>query len=151
MPVAQPNQPQDSNEIMMQLRYLQNLYSQQYENLENNIATYSLANTSLQRNIDLLERSKSVEGSNIMVSGEGGAYISAKVHKVDNVITYIGGGYMIDNTPEKALTFLKENRKRGEEMLNKLVSEKQKIERDLIDIQYKMSALQYQQQASGMQ
>ena len=70
MPDSQPNQAQDSNEILMQLRYLQELYGQQYENLENNIATYTMANTSLQRNISLLEKSKSVEGSNVMIGGE---------------------------------------------------------------------------------
>ncbi len=151
MPGAQPNQGQDVNEILMQLRYLQNLYSQQYENLENNIATYTLANTSVQRNIDLLEKSSSIEGSNVMISGEGGAYISAEVHKVDKVLTYVGGGYLIDNSLDKALSFLKENQKRGEDMLNRLISEKQKVEGDLIDLQYKMSTLQYQQQVSGQQ
>lgn len=148
---SQPNQNQDANEIMMQLRYLQSLYSQQYENLENNIATYTMANMSLQKNIDLLEKSKSVEGSTALVSGEGGAYIYAKVQKVSTVLTYVGAGYLIDNPPDKALSFLKENSKRGEETLSRLSAEKQKIEKELIDIQYKIGLLQYQQQGQQPQ
>ncbi len=151
MPASQPNTRQDMNEIFMQLRYLQDLYGQQYENLENNIATYNLANSSLQRNIEMLEKSKSMEGSNIMIGGEGGAYMSAKVGKADKVMTYVGGGYMVDKSLEDALKFLRENGKRGEAMLSKLLAEKQQIERELLDLQYKMNTLQYQQQAAGAQ
>ena len=58
---------------------------------------------------------------------------------------------MIDNSTEKALAFLKENQRRGDEMIGRLVAEKQKLERDLMDVQYKMNVLQYQQQDSGAQ
>lgn len=149
MPEPQPKKTQDLNEIFMQLRYLQGLYGQQYENLENNIATYNLANSSLQRNIEMLEKSKSMEGSNIMIGGEGGAYMSAKVSKTDRIITYVGGGYMVEKSVEEALSFLRENEKRGVEMLSKLLSEKKQIEKDLLDVQYKMNSLQYQQQAAA--
>ena len=149
MPEPQPKKTQDLNEIFMQLRYLQDLYGQQYENLENNIATYNLANSSLQRNIEMLERSKSMEGSNIMIGGEGGAYMSAKVGKADKIITYVGGGYMIEKSVEEALSFLRENEKRGIEMLSKLQAEKRQIEKELLDVQYKMNSLQYQQQAAA--
>ena len=145
MPDSHENQ--DMNEVVMQLKYLQNLYTQQYENLENNIATYTMTNTSVQRNLELLEKSKLVEGKNIMISGEAGAYIPAKIAKVDHVLTYIGGSYLIENTVEKAIDFLKENRKRGEDILAKLIAEKLKVEKDLIDIQYRLNAVQYQSQA----
>lgn len=138
------NQNQDPNEILMQLRYLQSLYGQQYENLENNIATYTLTNTSLMRNIELLEKSKSVENSSIMISGEGGAYIPAKISKVDKVMTYIGGGYMVDKSIDEALEFLRANSKKGEEILNKMLAEKKRVESELMDIEYKIGALQYQ-------
>ncbi len=138
---------QDANEILMQLRYLQSLYSQQYENLNNNIATYTMTNTALQRNLDLLEKSKSIEGSNIMISGEGGAYVPAKIEKVDKVMTYVGGDYLIETTVETAKEFLGENIRRGEEIIKKLVSDRQKIENDLFDIQYKLSALDSQMNA----
>jgi len=136
----------DANEVMMQLRYLQNLYSQQYESLDGSIANYTMTNTSLDRNIEILEKSKSVENSNIIIAGEGGAYIPAKLGKVDKIMTYVGGGYLIETNVEKALEFLKANRAKGEEVLTKLVAEKRKVEKDLLDIQYKLNALQYEEQ-----
>jgi prefoldin alpha subunit len=134
----------DAEEIMMQLRYLQNIYAQEYENIENNIATYTLTNAAINRNIELLEKSKEIEGARMMIGGEGGAYVPAAISKIENVLTYVGAGYMIEKPVEKALEFLRENGKRGDEILSKLNAEKRKIEQNLIDIQYKSSALQSQ-------
>ncbi|MCL4365218.1 MAG: prefoldin subunit alpha [Candidatus Marsarchaeota archaeon] len=144
MPNAPSNQPQSADELLMQLRYLQNLYAQQYENLENSIATYTMTNTSLLRNIELLEKSKSVEGSRIMISGEGGAYVPAKIEKIDRIMTYVGGGYMIEKSVAEAIEFLKSNSKTAEELLNRMLSDKKRLESELVDIEYKIGAMQYQ-------
>ncbi len=134
----------DAQEIMMQLRYLQNIYSQQYEVLENDIATYTIANTSLQRNLDLLD-SEEVLDSNILISGEGGAYIPAKIGKFETVMTYVGAGYMVEKSVKDASAFLRANQKKGEEFLNRLMTDKQRVERELMDISFKMNALQAQE------
>ena len=141
---APSNQPQNADELLMQLRYLQNLYMQQYENLENSIATYTMTNTSLLRNMELLEKSKSVEGSCILISGEGGAYVPAKIEKIDKIMTYVGGGYMIEKSVGEAIEFLKSNSKKGEEMLNRMLSDKKRLESELVDIEYRIGAMQYQ-------
>jgi prefoldin alpha subunit len=135
----------DANEIMMQLRYLQNVYSQHYEALENDVATYTIANTSLQRNIDLLENAVTLENSNIIISGEGGAYIPAKISKVDSVMTYVGAGYLVEKSVAESSEFLRKNQKKSEEFLNRLMSDKQRIERELMDISFKLNALQAQE------
>ena len=139
-------QKMDPQEIMMQLKYLQNIYGQQYEALENDIATYTVANNSMQRNLDLLERSDSIQNSNIIISGEGGAYIPAKMGKMDYVITYVGAGYMVDMNVQDAAVFMRANQKKSEEFLNRLVSERQRVERELMDISFKMNQLQQSQQ-----
>ncbi len=144
------NQPQDANELLMQLRYLQNLYAQQYEGLENSIATYTMTSTSLLRNIELLEKAASVENSKIMISGEGGAYVPAKIEKISNVMTYVGGGYMVEKSIDGAIEFLRANSKKGEELLNRMLSDKRRLESELMDIEYKIGAIQYQaSQGSG--
>ncbi len=135
----------DPQELMMQLRYLQNIYSQQYESIENDIATYTIANTSLQRNLELLEGTGTIQNSNIIIGGEGGAYIQAKVDKVNTVLTYIGAGYMIEKSVEDATAFLRSNQRKSEEFLNRLLTEKQRLEAELMDISFKMNALQAQQ------
>lgn len=139
-------QKMDPQEIMMQLKYLQNIYGQQYEALENDIATYTVANNSMQRNLDLLERSDLIQNSNIIISGEGGAYIPAKMGKMDYVITYVGAGYMVDMNVQDAAVFMRANQKKSEEFLNRLVSERQRVERELMDISFKMNQLQQSQQ-----
>lgn len=139
-------QKMDPQEILMQLRYLQNIYGQQYEALENDIATYTVANNSMQRNLDLLEKSDSIQNSNIIISGEGGAYIPAKMGKMDYVITYVGAGYMVDMNIQDAAVFMRANQKKSEEFLNRLVSERQRVERELMDISFKMNQLQQREQ-----
>src|SRR5271154_4969880 len=133
------NQKFDAKEIMMQLRYLQNIYGQQYEAIENDVATYTIANTSLQRNIDLLQNAASLENSNIIISGEGGAYVPAKISKMDKVMTYVGAGYLVEKSITEASEFLRANQKKSEEFLNRLMSDKQRIERELMDISFKMN------------
>ena len=142
--VNAPKNPQNANEVLMQLRYLQNLYVQQYESLENNIATYTMSNTSLLRNIELLEKAKSVEESRIMISGEGGAYVPAKIEKVDKIMTYVGGGYLVEKALPDAIEFLKSNSKKGEEILKRMLSDKKRLETELVDIDYKIGVIQYQ-------
>lgn len=141
----------DANEMLMQLRYLNDLYTQQYEGLDNNIAACTMSNASLQRNIDLLEKSGSIEGSEIIIGGEAGAYIPARLGKVGSVMTYVGGGYLIETDVTKAVAFLKSNLAKGEETLGRLAAEKRKVERDLLEIRYRLNALEYGQAAGNEQ
>jgi prefoldin alpha subunit len=140
------DQEANAQDVIMQLRYLQNLYTQQYESLQNSITSYSLSATALQRNIDLLVRYNMVQDSNIMISGEGGVYVPGKIGKSEQVLTYVGGGYLIEQEPAKALEFMRENQKKGEAALSRMLSDKKKLEGELLDIDYKLNALEYQQQ-----
>lgn len=131
-------------EEFMQLRYMQDIYSQQYELIENEIATYSLAQSAIQKNIDLLENANRLNNSKILINGEGGTYIEASIAKVEKVITYIGAGYLIEKDVSEAKTFLDRNKEKEQATMKKLYLEKDKIARDLIGISYRLAA--YQQQ-----
>ncbi len=144
--MAESTNAPNANEVIAQLRYLQGLYGQQYENIQNSIASYSMSATALQRNMELLESYGSVQNSRIMLSGEGGVYIPGKIEKSETVLTYVGGGYLIEQQPQQALGFLRENQKKGEQLLSRMLSEKKKLEGDLMDIEYKLNALAYQEQ-----
>lgn len=136
----------DPRELAAQLRYLQDLYSQQYQALQDNIATFTIAQSSLQRNIELLEKAGSVEGQNILLDGEGGTYLNARLEKLDRVLVYVGAGYIIEKDLGSATSFLKDNAAKGEQLLNRLTSDRQKIEKELINIAVKLNALQQQMQ-----
>ena len=79
--MAQENKP-TAAEAQAQLRYLQNVYSQQYELIENEIATFAMAMGAIQKNMDMLESKERLSNSTILISGEGGAYIEASIKSV---------------------------------------------------------------------
>lgn len=134
----------DPQELMAQLQYLQQIYSQQYQALEDNIATYTIAQSALQRNIEMLEKTELLKGANILMDGEGGTYIDAKMGNLERVLVYIGAGYIVEKSAEQAKSFLKDNETKGEQLMKRLAADKQKVENELIDIAYKMNALQQQ-------
>lgn len=136
----------DPRELMAQLRYLQDLYSQQYQALQDNIATFTIAQSALQRNIELLDNADSVEGKSILLDGEGGTYMNATLGKFGSVLVYVGAGYIIEESLADAKSFLKNNEAKGEQLLNRLVSDRQKVEKELIDISFKLNAVQQQMQ-----
>jgi prefoldin alpha subunit len=131
----------EAEEAVAQLRYLQNIYSQQYEFLENEIATYSLALNSMRRNSELIENTSRLSNSKILVNGEAGMYFEAGVGIMEKVIAYVGAGYLVEKSLEEAKEFAKSNERRSEEGLRKLISDKQKVEKELMDISYKLSSV----------
>lgn len=129
-------------EAQAQLRYLQNVYSQQYELLENEIATFSLGMSSVQRNLDILDNKGTFANSNILINAEGGAYIEGSIKEIKKVIVYAGAGYLVEKNVEDAKEMMKETQKKQEETIKKLVGERQKLQNELMDISYKLSALE---------
>ncbi len=132
-----------ADEVLAQLRYLQTIYTQQYDVLANEMATFSLALGALQRNIEMLEKKAVLENSNVLMSGEGGAYIKAKIEKMEKALVYVGGGYLVEKDTEEAKQFLKDNYKKQEDTLKKLSTERTRIEKELVDIAYKLSVLEH--------
>lgn len=139
-----PGENPNLNDMYLQLRYLQNIYARQFEMLENEIATYTLTVGAVQRNMQVFDNIKKVESSKMLVSGEGGTYIEAEIKKVSKALTYVGAGYLVEKTLEGAKAFLKDNEKKQQDALKKLVAEKEKIEKELIGINYKLAAMEQQ-------
>lgn len=142
---ANEGNDQDAEQAVAQLRYLQNIYSQQYEMIESEIATYSLALSAINKNIDMLEDPDKINNKEMLLNGEGGTYIVAKIKPVEQVITYVGAGYLVEKSLEDAKAFLNDNRKKQEENLRRLSEERLKIEKELVSISYKLSAYNQQQ------
>jgi prefoldin alpha subunit len=138
---AAPNPNISREEAMAQLQYLEQIYVQQYDILQEQIATYTLAHDAVLRNIEVLEKMSRVENSNILVNAEGGTYIEASVKKVHGVMTYVGAGYIVEKSVEDAKAFLQNNEKNGQALLNRLTGERQKVEKELIDLSYRAASL----------
>jgi len=139
--MAQDKQPTPA-EAQAELRYLQNVYSQQYQLIQNEINSFAVAMDSIQRNMELLKNKGRIANSTILVSGEGGAYIEASIKSVNKALVYVGAGYLVEKKAEEAEEYLSGNSKKQEELLKKLLTDKQKIEKELVDISYRLSALE---------
>ncbi len=134
----------DANEIYMQLQYLQQVYSQQYEVLTQSIDNYTAMQTVLKGNIEIIDGSERIGSKGILVGTEGGMYISAETNAINSVITYIGAGYLVEQKLDDAKQFFENRIKKGDELLGKLVTQRQKIREELADINYRLSAIQAQ-------
>ncbi len=139
--MANDDMQQDVQEAMAQLQYLQSVYTQRYDILNEQLATYNIAKEAVLRSIELIENAKSVENSSVLINTEGGTYLEASVKKVDKLMTYVGAGYLVDKAPAEAKEFLEKAMKNSESSMAKLVSERQRVEKELFDISYRMQAL----------
>lgn len=137
-PKENKNGPQD----IEQLRYMQNVYAEQYELLGNEVTTLSMAINTVRKDVDLIENMDKVVNSEVLFNSQGNIYMTANVGKVSSVVVYVGANYLIEKNLDEAKGFLKENLEKQEAGLRKLVSERQKIEKELFDISYKLSSMQ---------
>lgn len=127
-------------EELARLAYMEDLYSQQYSAIMNEIATFGMAQGAVQRNLELLEKMNQIKGS-ILLNGEGGTYIEANVKSLSRILAYVGAGYLVESDAEKAKTFLKGGLEKGNESIKKLVDEKRRLEDEILKIRYSIEAL----------
>ncbi len=124
------------------LFYLQSLYNQQYEALMSELTTMSMAEGALERNLGLLNKKDMVKGANILVSGEGGTYFEANVKDIKKVMTYVGAGYLVEKEAAQAKEFIEKSIEQSKAAIAKLLDEKQKLETEIMRIQYTIDAMQ---------
>ena len=133
-----------TNEAISQLRYLQNIYSQQYELLESQISTYIISIDAILKGLDVLNNTAMISGSQILVNTGPGIYVEGKIGSTKNMLVYVGAGYIVEKSAEEAKIFIESNKQKQEEVLKKMTAEKSKIQSELLDILYKLEALQQQ-------
>jgi|SRR5271157_3115223 len=124
------------------LIYLQNVYTQQYEAITNELTTFGIAQGSLQRSLDLLGRKDDVRNAGVLLSVEGGSYIEASIKGIDRVITYVGAGYLVEKDVEGAKAYIGRNVASSDEAIKRLAADRKKIGDELMRIQYAIEAMQ---------
>jgi prefoldin alpha subunit len=127
---------------MERLRYIYNVYMQEYESLLSTISGYTSASNAITRNIEVMEKLDTIEKKDLLLDLEGGVFIEVKSKQVSNVLTYVGAGYVIEKNKDDALEFLNKNIKRSKEIIDKFNLQKQKLENELLDTEYKLSILE---------
>lgn len=138
------NNNTSTRDAINQLRYLQNMYSQQYEVLDNQISTYSGSIDAILKGVEALEKVTKSEKSKTLINTGPGVYMEGEITNTKTTLTYIGAGYLIEKTITEAKEFIETNKKKQEDVLKKLISEKGKLQNELLDIMYKLESLQQQ-------
>ncbi|MEM0201310.1 MAG: prefoldin subunit alpha [Candidatus Micrarchaeaceae archaeon] len=133
-----------AQEAINQLRYLQNVYSQQYELLENQISTYTISIDAILKGVEALEKITISEKNKTLINTGPGVYMEGEITNTKTTLTYVGAGYLIEKTISEAKEFIELNKKKQEEVLKKLLLEKSKLQNELIDIMYKLESIQQQ-------
>ena len=134
---ASGNEEQDA---LAQLQYLQGVYTQRYEMLNEQITAYSITKDALRQGMDVVEKAETIGNSGMLVNAGGGTYIEARAGRIDKLITYVGAGYMAEKPLAEAKEFLQNAIKNGEASITKLLNERQKAEKELFDISYRLAA-----------
>lgn len=132
----------EANDDLEQLKYLQSLYAQEYDALLNEISGYTVTANAVESNIQALENLNTINNANLLLNLEAGTYIEVKTQQVKGVIAYVGAGYLVEKSFEEAKSFLSKNKEKNQEALKMLFGQAQKLEKELIDLGYKIDAAQ---------
>ncbi len=127
-----------------QLRYMKDLYAQEYESVIANMNNYIASSSTIARNIEFIEKLDQVKGKNMLLNLEAGTYIEAKPGNVEKIFTYVGFGYMVEKSRDEAKAFLAENKKKTDGVVDKLNKDREKIEQQLVNIELKLNAIAQQ-------
>lgn len=130
------------NEELAQLQYLHEIYVQQYGGIMNELERYSSVAESFSRSTETIEKIGSVENSSILLGIDAGAFVEVRSGTISKVITSVGAGYMVEKSVEEAKAFIKANADRSRDVVARLIKEKEKVEREIVNIEYRISTMQ---------
>lgn len=139
------NHDHAKEEEFNRLVYLQNAYGQQYEVITNELTTFGIAQGALQRSLDLLGKADELRNASVLLSVEGGSYIEASIKGVSKVITYVGGGYLVEKDVDGAKAYIGRNVESSEDAIKRLMDDRKKLGDELMRIQYAIEAMQQSQ------
>lgn len=132
---------EQTNEELGRLSYLQEAYTQQYELLTNEISNYTLLQSMLEKNEELLEEAERVKGANMLVSS-GSLFFEAKAGSMEKVLISVGAGYVVEETIPEAKKIIEKKLEEINRIIKRLSEERRSVENELMKIGYSISALQ---------
>ncbi|MGC8495618.1 MAG: prefoldin subunit alpha [Candidatus Micrarchaeia archaeon] len=122
------------------LRYLQQLYEEQYHMLTDSISAVIDELNRLNAVQKVIESSESVDGHDLLIDLGSNFFMKGKALKMDSFIVGIGAGYFVEMPTERAKEYAVKNLERKSAELNALNSNKRKIEESLLSVMYKLQA-----------
>lgn len=132
--------PKKEEEIYS-LRYLQQLYQNQYTSITTEM------NRSLEYMGQLSEAQKTIEntgaikGKDTLVDLGAGIFMNANVKKLDNVMVSIGAGYVAEKSIEDTKQFVAARIEKVNTLFNRLVKNRNELRNAIMEVNYRLDAL----------
>jgi len=92
--------------------------------------------------MEALEKVKSMENTHMLVGLEAGTFIEVSTKEIKNVITNVGAGYLVEKSVKDASEFVGKNSERVQMNINQLLSQKQRLEKEILDLSYKINEME---------
>lgn len=131
-----------NDEELNQLKYLYNVYTQEYESIREEMNSYMMVSTAFARNMEALEKIKTMENTGILVGLDGGTFLEVQSRGIKSVITNVGGGYLVEKSVEQAKEFVAKNSERLQSSISQLMAQKQRLEKEIIDMSYRINEME---------
>ncbi len=132
----------EKQDALEQLRYLQEVYAREYQTLLNEISNYLLVSNSFERNREILNNADKFKNSSILLNIEAGTFVKVNANDFKSVLVQVGAGYLVEKNVEEAKEFVGKNSERLQANLKQLGVQKQKVEKELLDLSYKIEGMQ---------
>lgn len=121
-----------------ELRYIQQVYQNQYALIGNNINLLVQEVQQLNSAQKTIENLDLVKGKEVITNIGSDFYIFGKVPSPDTVLVGVGAGYLIEKDPESAKEYVANLLKKRTESLNLLTKNRKELENALVEISYRL-------------
>lgn len=124
-----------------ELRYVQQIYQNQYNLLNNsiNITLQELQESnSAQKTLESVDI---IDGRELVTSIGGDFYAFSRMQNTKTFLVAVGANYLVEKDADSAKQHVADMIKKGNETLNKLLKNKKELEAALIDVSYRIDNL----------
>lgn len=153
MAAPNPNQPkkpqapeqdlQTRQRQLDELRYMHQLYQNQYMTIANEISTRLDALKSFQNTQQTLENIETIVNKNMLLGLGGGAYASGTITNQNSVVVSVGGGFLVEKDMQSAKGYVAKAVDSTTNTVNQLTKNRREMERALLEIAYRMEELSH--------
>ncbi|HUC38721.1 MAG TPA: prefoldin subunit alpha [Candidatus Acidoferrum sp.] len=123
------------------LRYLQQLYQNQYTSIVNEMNRSMEYLNELNIAQKTIESTGELNGKGALIGLGAGMYITSSVKKINSILVGIGGGYVVEKSIDEAKQFTVARIERVTALFNRLVKSRNEVRNAAMDVSYRLDAL----------
>jgi prefoldin alpha subunit len=128
----------ESEKELEELRYMQQIYQNQYAILNNSMTMHVQEMQALSAAQKALENNDLMEGSEALTHTGAGIYMKAKIKDAGHVIVGIGGNYFVEKGIDDAKGYVSKLIEKKTEIINRLTKSRRDLQGAIIDASYKI-------------